>query len=360
MPHVSRLTGARILVTGHTGFTGSWMSLKLAALGAEIHGFALPPDTKPALFDLADVWPSLKSHTLGDIADFPLLLETIQRISPDAILHLAAQPLVFAGYANPIRTFLTNTQGTAHVLEAARLTPSVRGVVAITTDKVYAPIQNSHPFAENAILGGKDPYSASKSAAEFVIDSYRHSIATWGTTLKIEVARGGNIFGGGDFASHRIIPDFYRAVQIGSALKLRKPYAKRPWQHVLDLCEAYQILLERVLNDTSHEAGGNWNFGPLPNDSVTVIDLIRRLESFWQSLTLDFDQGPPETMTLTLDTTKARTQLGWHPRLSLDEALQKTAEWYQLALTNPEKLANLTRLQIEAHHARAGSHSVNI
>jgi CDP-glucose 4,6-dehydratase len=257
MHHGKRLNGARILITGHTGFTGSWMSLKLAAQGAEIHGFALPPDTKPALFDLADVWPSLKSHTLGDIADFPLLLETVQRIAPDAILHLAAQPLVIAGYAHPVRTFLTNTQGTAHLLEAARLTPSVRGVIAITTDKVYAPTQDGRAFDENAPLGGKDPYSASKSAAEFVIDSYRHSLATWGRRLKIEVARGGNIFGGGDFAPNRIIPDFYRAVQNGSVLKLRKPDAKRPWQHVLDLCDAYQLLLERVLDEKNDSLGEN-------------------------------------------------------------------------------------------------------
>jgi len=200
MAHASRLNGARILITGPTGFTGSWMSLKLAALGAEIHGFALPPDTKPALFDLADVWPSLKTHTLGDIADFPLLIETVQRVASDAILHLAAQPLVIVGYAHPVRTFLTDTQGTAHVLQAARLTPTVRGVVVITTNKVYAPTQNSLAFDENAPLGGLDPYSASKSAAKFIIESYRHSLSTWARSLRIEVARGGSIFGGSDFA----------------------------------------------------------------------------------------------------------------------------------------------------------------
>lgn len=349
MHHGKRLNGARILITGHTGFTGSWMSLKLAAQGAEIHGFALPPDTKPALFDLADVWPSLKSHTLGDIADFPLLLETVQRIAPDAILHLAAQPLVIAGYAHPVRTFLTNTQGTAHLLEAARLTPSVRGVIAITTDKVYAPTQDGRAFDENAPLGGKDPYSASKSAAEFVIDSYRHSLATWGRRLKIEVARGGNIFGGGDFAPNRIIPDFYRAVQNGSVLKLRKPDAKRPWQHVLDLCDAYQLLLERVLDEKNDSLGENWNIGPLEEESVSVIDLIRRFGTYWQKIALEIEPGPPETTVLALNTTKARTKLGWHPRLTLDEALHITADWYRTALTKPGSLAELTRQQIETH-----------
>jgi len=349
MRQASRLNGARILITGHTGFTGSWMSLKLAALGADIHGFALPPDTKPALFDLADVWPSLKTHTLGDIADFPLLLDTVQRVAPDAILHLAAQPLVIAGYAHPVRTFLTNTQGTAHILEAARLTPSVRGVVAITTDKVYAPTQDGRAFDENALLGGKDPYSASKSAAEFVIESYRHSLSTWERSLKIEVARGGNIFGGGDFAPNRIIPDFYRAVQNGSTLKLRKPDAKRPWQHVLDLCEAYQLLLERVLDEENDAPGENWNIGPLEEETIVVIDLIRRYEAYWQEIPLEIEQGPPETNTLALNSTKARTKLGWLPRLTLDEALQKTAEWYQTALERPGLLADLTRQQIEFH-----------
>lgn len=352
MAHASRLNGARILITGHTGFTGSWMSLKLAALGAEIHGFALPPDTKPALFDLADVWPSLKTHTLGDIADFPLLIETVQRVAPDAILHLAALPLVMAGYAHPVRTFLTNTQGTAHILEAARLTPTVRGVVAITTDKVYAPTQNGLAFDENAPLGGLDPYSASKSAAEFVIESYRHSLSTWGRSLRIEVARGGNIFGGGDFAPNRIIPDFYRAVQNDSPLKLRKPNAKRPWQHVLDLCEAYQLLLERVLEEENDAPGENWNIGPLEQESISVIDLIGRFETYWQKIPLEIELGPPETTVLALNTTKARTKLGWQPRLTLDEALQKTAEWYQTALKKPGILADLTRQQIKFHQAR--------
>ncbi len=351
MTKSSRLDGARILITGHTGFTGSWMALKLAALGAEIHGFALAPDTKPALFDLADIWSALKSHTLGDLADYSLLLDTVQRVAPDAILHLAAQPLVLTGYAQPIRTFLTNTQGTAHVLEAARLTPSVRGVVAITTDKVYMPDPKALPFSEASRLGGKDHYSASKAAAELIIEGYRHSLSVWNRPMRIEVARGGNIFGGGDFAPHRIIPDFYRAVQSGTALKLRKPEAKRPWQHVLDLCEAYRLLLERVLNPDEKATGDNWNFGPEPQASIKVIDLIKRLEAVWQPVPLDIETGPPETLNLALNSQKARSQLGWQPRLTLDEALKLSAEWYRAALERPDQLATLTRQQIEAYGA---------
>jgi len=348
MSNSSRLKGARILITGHTGFTGSWMSLKLAALGAEVHGFALAPETKPALFDLADIWSAFKSHTLGDLADFSLLSETVNRVAPDAILHLAAQPLVLTGYAQPLRTFMTNTQGTAHILEAARLAPTVRGVVVITTDKVYAPDPKALPFTEAAKLGGKDPYSTSKAAAELVIDGYRHSLAAWNRDLRIEVARGGNIFGGGDFAPHRIIPDFYSAVQSGTPLKLRRPDAQRPWQHVLDLCEAYRLLLERVLGNDAKALGENWNFGPKAQDSIKVIDLIRKLEATWQSVPLELETGPPETMTLALNSNKARTELGWTPRLSLDEALNLTAEWYQTAINHPDDIAALTRRQIEA------------
>ena len=349
MSKSSRLKGARILITGHTGFTGSWIALKLAALGAEVHGFALAPETKPALFDLADVWSALKGHTLGDIADYALLHETVNRVAPDAILHLAAQPLVLTGYAQPLRTFMTNTQGTAHILEAARVTSSVYGVVAITTDKVYAPDPKGLPFTEAARLGGNDPYSASKAAAELVIDGYRHSLAAWSRPMRIEVARGGNIFGGGDFAPHRIIPDFYRAVQSGTPLKLRRPDAQRPWQHVLDLCEAYRLLLERVLDEDTNSPGENWNFGPEAQESIKVIELIRKLEATWQPVPLDIETGPPETMTLALNSEKARAELSWTPRLSLDEALKWTAEWYQAAIDHPDDLATLTRRQIEAY-----------
>ena len=183
MRHKARLSGVRILITGHTGFTGSWACLRFSALGAEIHGYALAPDTKPALFDLADVWPSLKSHMLGDLADFDLLLETVRRVQPDLILHLAAQPLVLAGYAAPVRTFMTNTQGTAHVLEAARQIKSVVGVVAVTTDKVYAPDEAALPYAEDARLGGTDPYSASKAGVIGLTKSLGKELATSGVLV---------------------------------------------------------------------------------------------------------------------------------------------------------------------------------
>ena len=349
MAPLSQLRGARILITGHTGFTGGWAALKLAHLGAEIHGFALAPDTKPAFFDLADLWPLFKSHTLGDLADYALLSQTISEIAPDAILHLAAQPLVYAGYAHPVRTFMTNAQGTAHLLEAARLTQSVRGVVAITTDKVYAPDPDALPFKETARLGGKDPYSASKAAAELIIDGYRHSLSAWNRTMPIEVARGGNIFGGGDFSSHRIVPDFYRAVQNRTALRLRNPDARRPWQHVLDLVNGYCLLLERVLEGDRTNPGEAWNFGPDPEAAIPVIDLIGKFQKAWEPVTLDKMQGLPETAALSISSTKARIELGWRPTLSLDDAIDLTVDWYRTALSAPENLAALSRAQIENH-----------
>ncbi len=349
MSQHSRLSGVRILITGHTGFTGSWACLRFAALGAHVHGYALAPDTKPALFDLADVWPTLKSHTLGDLADFDLLLESVRRIEPDLILHLAAQPLVLAGYAAPVRTFMTNAQGTAHVLEAARQIKSVLGVVAITTDKVYAPDEAALPYQETARLGGADPYSASKAAAEMIIDGYRHSMAAWNRSLKIETARGGNIIGGGDFSADRIVPDFVRAIERQTPLILRRPAACRPWQHVLDLVEGYRLLLERCLETDRTGLGEAWNFGPHPDDAVTVATLISRLQERWKPVSLDLHQGPPETKTLAINAEKSRKILGWRPRLNFDAMIGATVDWYRMALQAPDDLPALTRDQI-AHY----------
>ena len=354
MRHKARLSGVRILITGRTGFTGSWACLRFSALGAEIHGYALAPDTKPALFDLADVWPSLKSHTLGDLADFDLLLETVRRVQPDLILHLAAQPLVLAGYAAPVRTFMTNTQGTAHVLEAARQIKSVMGVVAVTTDKVYAPDEAALPYAEDARLGGTDPYSASKAAAEMIISGYRHAMPAWDRAFKIETARGGNIIGGGDFSADRIVPDFVRALERQTSLVLRRPEARRPWQHVLDLIEGYRLLLERCLETNRGDLGQAWNFGPSREDAVTVATLIARLQDRWKPIALDLREGPPETKILAINAEKSRKILGWRPRLYFDGMIDATVEWYRVALQTPDELPALTRAQIE-HYETLGA-----
>lgn len=352
MPSSSPFSGLSLLITGHTGFTGGWAALKFAHLGADIHGLALAPDTKPALFDQADIWSVLKSHQIGDICDFQTVLDAVERVKPAVILHLAAQPLVLNGYADPAKTFLTNMQGTVHVLEAARRVSAVRGVVAITTDKVYAPDLHTLPYKETARLGGHDPYSASKAAAEYAIDAYRHSLPSWNRHLPIEVARGGNIFGGGDFAPYRIIPDFVRSVKTGIPLVLRKPDARRPWQHVLDLIDGYRLLVERVLNADPSSPGEAWNFGPKPQDAIPVIDLLNHLQRLWKPLQIQIDRGPPETTHLAIDASKAREHLSWQPKLDLETALSWTVDWYRTSLEHPDQIATLTRAQIDSYEQR--------
>lgn len=259
LPFEDALTGRKILVTGHTGFTGGWACLWLGSLGAEVSGFALPPETAPALYDelnLADDVPSV----LGDICDYSLLSSAIKRFQPELILHLAAQPLVRHSYREPARTFEINAQGTAHVLEAAKATASVRAVLCITTDKVYKNNEWPWPYRENDPLGGKDPYSASKAAAEIVIQSYAASYP-WqeGKGPILATARGGNIVGGGDWSEDRLIPDFVRAVVSGSTLTLRYPDATRPWQHVLALVHGYLMLLAGMVSEDPAHYARAWN-----------------------------------------------------------------------------------------------------
>jgi CDP-glucose 4,6-dehydratase len=349
----SSLNNADILVTGHTGFTGSWVCHALKSLGARVHGLALPPATNPAMFTLTEVEGLLESHILGDIADNALVLETVQRLQPRAILHLAAQPLVLASYADPVGSFRTNALGTVHILEAARLTPSVQGVVAITTDKVYANEGLGLPFTEDAPLGGHDPYAASKAAAEMAIMGYRASLDSWQRTMVIETARGGNIIGGGDWSANRLIPDYVRAVASGKPLPIRHPHATRPWQHVLSLVHGYFLLLERILSSTETGAGEAWNFGPDPNDCLFVEAMVQKLSACWQKV--DLPAAAPklhEATTLVIDSTKAKQRLGWESRLSLDDAISATVDWYQTALTAPENLSALTQNQIAAYFAR--------
>ncbi len=353
MTDFSSLNNADILVTGHTGFTGSWVCHALKSLGARVHGLALPTATNPAMFTLTEVEGLLESHILGDIGDAALVLETVQRLQPRAILHLAAQPLVLDSYADPVGTFRTNVLGTLHVLEAARLTPSVQGIVAITTDKVYANDGLGLSFTEHAPLGGHDPYAASKAAAEMAIMGYRASLPSWQRAMVIEAARGGNIIGGGDWSAHRLIPDYARAIASGQPLSIRFPHATRPWQHVLSLVHGYFILLERILSGTATGTGEAWNFGPELDDCISVEAMLHRLGTYWHAI--ETPREPSllhEAKTLSIDSTKAKQRLGWQSCMSLDEALSATAGWYQTALRNPENLTKLTQNQIAAYFAR--------
>jgi CDP-glucose 4,6-dehydratase len=273
------LAGVDILVTGHTGFTGTWACHWLHKLGARVHGLALEPRTQPNIFEATGAIDVLASHTIGNINDFATVQACVQKHKPKLILHLAAQPLVLESYADPVGTYMTNVQGTVHLLEAARLSEHVSGILCITTDKVYENRSWIHPYRENDRLGGADPYSASKAAAELVIASYRASLPSWGRKMTIDCARGGNIIGGGDWSDNRLIPDFVRATVNDTALEIRNPSATRPWQHVLCLIDGYLTLLERMLA-AEVGAGQAWNFGPDIDDCVSVKSVLDHLGQY--------------------------------------------------------------------------------
>jgi CDP-glucose 4,6-dehydratase len=302
------------------------------------------------MFHLTGVESLLASHTIGDIGDYASVIECVSRVQPRAIIHLAAQPLVLQSYREPVETFRTNAMGTVHVLEAARFTPSVAGVIAITTDKVYVNDDDGIPFSETAPLGGYDPYAASKAAAEMALMGYRGSLTSWQRKLVIECARGGNIIGGGDWSDNRLIPDYARAIATGTALTIRNPKATRPWQHVLSLVHGYALLLKRVVEGTSTLYGEAWNFGPSHSDCISVELLMRKLAETWQPVSLQIEPSKVHEATrLSIDSTKAHRDLHWHPALSLDGAIAATALWYQTAAISPDHLAELTKSQIAAY-----------
>lgn len=341
------LKGRKIFVTGHTGFTGSWASLWLSSIGAKVSGYALAPDTSPSLFDSADI-AGLVSSTFDDICDYDAVLGAIEVFQPDLILHLAAQPLVRKSYREPVRTFLVNAQGTAHVLEAARTVKSVRGVLCITTDKVYKNYEWPWPYRENDPLGGKDPYSASKAAAEMVIQSYAASYpAVTGEGPAIATARGGNIIGGGDWSEDRLIPDFVRAVVHGNALTLRYPEATRPWQHVLALVHGYLMILAGLIDDSPVPVAKAWNLGPQDSAHYSVRHVMELMSENWSRPILNYLENPlPEAQALALDSSLARNELKWMPPWTTEQVIRETALWYRGFYAEPGAARKLTLAQI--------------
>ena len=347
-----RLAGKKVFVTGHTGFTGGWACLWLKSIGAELAGYSLAPETTPSLFDATGIESEIAS-TEGDICDYPKLLAAMEAFQPDVILHLAAQPLVRKSYREPVQTFLVNAQGTAHVLEAARAVKSVKGVLCITTDKVYKNNEWAWPYRENDPLGGKDPYSASKAAAEMIIQSYAVSYPhASGQGPAIATARGGNIIGGGDWSEDRLIPDFVRAVVDGQTMTLRYPDATRPWQHVLALVHGYLVILAGLLGETPEKVAKAWNLGPQELKQYSVRDVLEMMSADWKRPDLDFMDNPlPEAGALALDSSLARNQLNWVPVWTTEEVVEKTAAWYRDFYTNPEEARAITLAQIEAWRA---------
>ena len=345
------LRGKRVLVTGHTGFTGSWACLWLSYIGAKVAGYSLPPDQTPALYDEIGA-QELVGSVFGDVCEYETLKATFDQFEPEVVLHLAAQPLVRRSYREPVSTFLVNAMGTAHVLEAARLTPSTRAAVCITTDKVYKNNEWAWPYRENDPLGGKDPYSASKAAAEMIIDSYRASFGkSDGTGLAIATARGGNIIGGGDWSEDRLVPDFVRAVIGKSQLTLRYPDATRPWQHVLALVQGYLMLLAGLLNEPGRYTRA-WNLGPQDPRNVSVREVLEDLSANWQRPDLDYMQSPlPEASALALDSSLARNHLGWTPPWDTRRVVAETANWYRDYYANPSDAKNISLKQLKSWRA---------
>ena len=323
--------GKKVLVTGHTGFKGAWLSYWLARLGAKVHGLALAPATNPSLFALLKLDQIVKS-TLQDIRNPEAVASILKQSGPEIVFHLAAQPLVRASYRDPLGTFSTNVQGTANLLEAVRSTPSVKVFVAITTDKVYQNVEQPFPYRETDPLGGHDPYSASKAAAEMVIQSYRDSfLADQG--VAVASARAGNVIGGGDWSEDRLIPDAIRAWSEGQTLHIRRPLATRPWQHVLEPLAGYMTLAHALWRDS--EFCGAYNFGPQTHDAATVREVVSRAQRCFGSgdvLFGDGTEGPHEAGWLALEIAKARTELGVKPRWSMAETIERTIGWYRAQL----------------------------
>lgn len=324
--------GKKVLITGHTGFKGSWLSLWLHSLGAKVTGYALDPPTDPSLFRCARV-DDIVVDRRGDIRDYERLARVMQEARPEIVFHMAAQPLVRESYRNPVETYAVNVLGTVNLLEGVRHCRSVRAVVNITTDKCYENHEWAWGYRENDRLGGHDPYSNSKACSELVTASYRTSFFNRADChahgVAVATARAGNVIGGGDWAADRLIPDCFRAILSGVPIRVRNPHAIRPWQHVLEPLAGYLLLAQRLSTEKSAWASG-WNFGPYDDDARPVQWLVERLCSLWgndASWVLDEGVHPHEAHYLKLDCSRARTELGWRPKWSLEQALDSIVDW---------------------------------
>ncbi|MCE2910712.1 MAG: CDP-glucose 4,6-dehydratase [Pseudomonadota bacterium] len=342
--------GKRVLLTGHTGFKGAWLALLLQRLGAEVAGLALAPATEPSLFVAARVADGMDSGLL-DLCDAAAVRDRVHQTRPQVVLHLAAQALVRAGYRDPVQTLATNVMGTAHLLDALRDADDLRVVVVVTTDKVYRNREWAYPYREDDALGGRDPYSASKAAAELVAACWREAFLG-GRGVALATARAGNVIGGGDWSEDRLLPDAIRAWQAGRELVLRRPQAVRPWQHVLDPLAGYLRLAERLWDDPA--AAGAYNLGPDPHAAATVRSVVESACRAYGGGSWRIEPGEPgphEAGWLALETAHARQRLGVRPAWDLDEAVQRSVRWYRHFADGADAAA-LCSADIEAHEAR--------
>lgn len=334
-PNVDFWASKKVLLTGHTGFKGSWFVKILHGLGCEVLGCGLAPETSPALYQQVETFALLENQKYSlpefiDINNANFLKEVFDLFKPDIVFHLAAQPLVLEGYKNPVGTFQTNVMGTVNLLNAAEESQSVDAIVVITTDKVYHNVEQIWPYRENDKLGGKDPYSASKACTEIVAAAYRDSFFSK-RNIGLATARAGNVIGGGDWSSNRLIPDIIKAAFSEEPISLRYPHATRPWQHVLEPLWGYLRLAE-CLYQNKFEYSRAYNFGPEMNDNLSVIEVTKLVASqlmIDMSIITDVDTEFAESQFLNLDSTQSKQDLGWYPKMSATDAIALTCDWYQ-------------------------------
>jgi CDP-glucose 4,6-dehydratase len=342
--------GRKVFLTGHTGFKGGWLSLWLTGRGAQVRGYSIEPPTQPNIFTAAKV-ASVVEDVRGDTRDYAALEKAIGEFRPEVVFHLAAQPLVRRSYDDPLLTFSTNVMGTVHLLEAVRRTPGVRAVVCIATDKVYQNQEWEWPYRETDPLGGFDPYASSKACAEIAASAYRSSFFP-AQRLKehgvaVATVRAGNVIGGGDWSKDRLIPDLIRGFQAGKPIRIRRPKAVRPWQHVLEPLNGYIMLAERLLEQPEKFAS-SFNFGPAYDDAWTVERIATKLAGMWgddASWVSDEAEHVHEDHTLRVDSSRAHAELGWRPRLRIEEALEWVMDWYRRWHAG-ENMSSVTRDQI--------------
>ena len=345
--------GRKVFITGHTGFKGSWLCILLNWLGADVYGYALEPPTNPNFYNIAAIDQTVSS-TIGDIRDYDLLSETIKKVMPDVLIHMAAQPLVRQSYIDPRETYEINVMGTVNLLDISRKLGGIKAILNVTTDKCYENKEWHWGYRENEPMGGYDPYSNSKACSELVTSSFRSSFFNPGEYKKhgvaIASARAGNVLGGGDWSEDRLIPDFIRAIMDGKKMKIRNPYAIRPWQHVLDPLSGYLKLCQKLYTEGSDFAGG-WNFGANDDDAKNVEWITRKVCELWggdAGYELDSSIQPHEANYLKLDCSKSKALLGWNPKWNIEVTLKMIVDWYKEYL-NDSDLRTVTVNQIEQY-----------
>ena len=354
-------SGKKVFLTGHTGFKGGWLAVWLSSMGAKVAGFSLTPNTNPNLYEVAGIAALCEKSVIGDIRNLDDLCDAMKSSNPDVVIHMAAQPLVRYSYSNPVETYATNVMGTVHVLEAIRTCSSVKAAVIVTTDKCYENKEWVWGYRENEPMGGYDPYSNSKGCAELVTASYRQSFFSEKDYAKhgvaIASARAGNVIGGGDWSADRLVPDAISAFETGQALMIRNPSATRPWQHVLEPLSGY-LVLAQALHEYGVAFNGAWNFGPNDTDARSVQELIELFIAQWGGNATWQQDGKPalhEAHFLKLDCSKARRELAWNARWSLEEAIKAIVQW-QAVFRSKGDVISVMRTQIDDYNHSYCSH----